>query len=132
MLKNCELCNKVFAHPNRSLCEDCYRSTQKKFDAVKEYLHENPGASVVEVAEATEVEVEIIYEYIKEGRLNIIPKDAQLVCEICGTKIQSGRVCVECRTQLQPEGFGTSAQPRESRRQSSKVHYLDQIKRQRY
>ena len=42
MLKNCEVCGRVFAHPTRVLCEDCYNEVQAKYRAVKEYLQKNP------------------------------------------------------------------------------------------
>lgn len=132
LLKNCEVCNKVFAHPTRTLCDECYREAQARFQAVKDFLQKNPGASVAEVAEATETEIEVIYEYIREGRLSVIPKDAGLACELCGAPIPMGRVCQRCLGRLeQMTRGGEKQEPGGSSPTDSKVRYLDQIRRQR-
>ncbi len=132
MLKNCKECNRVFAHPTRQLCEDCYLQAQQAFEAVKDFLESNPGATVAEVAEATKVDVETIYEYIKQGRLSVVPKDAGLTCQICGAQIDKGRVCSKCRAELR-EDPGAQSESREKERTSgSRMHYLgDEIKRRR-
>ncbi|HOQ72830.1 MAG: hypothetical protein PHG88_08615 [Limnochordia bacterium] len=131
MLKNCELCGKLFAHPARTLCEDCYGKVQESYEAVKEYLQKHPGASVAEVAQATETEVDTIYQFIREGRLSIIPKDVSLTCEICGAPITTGRICRKCRAEL-AQTAPKETQPGTKRPvDDSRVRYLDQIKRRR-
>jgi len=131
LLKNCEECGKVFAHPTRVLCEDCYKKVQASYQAVKEYLQQHPGATVAEVAQATESDVDLVYQFIREGRLSVVPKDAGLTCEICGTPIQVGRICRKCRGELDPSSV-RGPQP-ESRKQpdEARVRYLDQIRRRR-
>lgn len=135
MLKNCEKCNRVFAHPTRSMCEGCFEEELANFVAVKEYLKENPGASVAQVANETEVDVGIIYEYIRQGRLDIIPSDVKFHCEICGAEISFGRICPKCKGDL-VKGFRSQpvSEPEpesKPRDRGSKVHYLDQIKDRR-
>lgn len=130
MLKNCEACNRVFAHPTRVLCQECHEKAQRAFEVVKDYLQKNPGATVVEVAQATEVDLELIYEYIRQGRLSVVPKDAQLRCAICGNPIDLGKVCRKCREGLkkgsQEELETRPADKPQSR--STRIHYLDQIR----
>lgn len=128
MLKNCENCNRVFSHPSRSLCDACYQEAQRAFSAVKVFLQENPGATVAEVAHETEVELETIYEYIRQGRLTVVPKDAELLCEICSTPISVGRVCARCRTSLVT---GKEEPLQRKSGDGSRVHYLDQLKGRR-
>lgn len=128
MLRNCEECNRIFSHPTRTLCNECYEEAQRSFKAVKEYLVENPGASVARVAKETEVPVEIIYEYIQEGRLDVIPKDAVLKCAICGTAINVGRVCTKCRDDLRSTITTEQGKSRDSLRSRSRVHILDTIR----
>lgn len=132
MLKNCDNCNRVFAHPTRSLCDECYKEAQEAFGKVKTYLQENPGSTVAEVAQATEVDVDTIYEYIRQGRLTVVPKDAALRCDICGTTIEVGRVCDRCRAGLQ-KGLRKEPTPRERPQSAdgSRVHYLDGLKERR-
>ena len=129
MLKNCEECNKVFAHPTRRLCQSCYDIAQKSFTAVKEYLLEHPGATVVEVSNETGVDPELIYEYIRDGRLSVVPKDALLLCEICGDPISSGRVCVKCRSSFRKNSYEPPESKDKPKDTKTKVHYLNQVKR---
>lgn len=128
MLKNCEECNRVFAHPARRLCQDCFEKAQKDFTAVKEYLQKNPGATVAEVARETEVDLELIYDYVRDGRLSVVPSDVRLSCQICGDEVRSGQVCAKCRYELrkQPQKSDEGKSEKESTR--TKIHYLDQIK----
>lgn len=128
VLKNCKQCNKVFAHPTRHLCEGCYKDAQAQFERVREYLEENRGATVAEVAEETDTDVEVIYEYIKEGRLTVVPKDAELRCQICGTKIASGRVCAVCRAELSDD---PRIPPSQQGDKDTRMRYLDAIRRKR-
>jgi len=131
VLKNCDVCGKVFAHPTRTLCEECYKEAQARFQAVKDYLQRNPGATVAEVAEATETDVDVIYQYIREGRLSIVPRDAGLQCELCGASIQIGRICSRCLGKLEQAAGKGPVQESRKEADDSKVRYLDQIKRRR-
>lgn len=132
MLRNCEKCNRVFAHPTRSLCADCYAQEQQSFALVKDYLGEHPQASVAEVVQETGVDLETIYEFIRTGRLNIIPRDVRLTCEICGDVIQSGRVCAQCRAQFQgEEGPRVASDSVQKPKGKDKIRYLDQIRKRR-
>lgn len=133
MLKNCQECNRVFAHPSRRLCDVCYEKLQQEFNAVRDYLQENPGASVAEVSKETEVDLDTIYEFIREGRLHVVPHDVEFHCEICGDPISTGRVCTKCRTEFR-KGSYTPPEPKgdtQSGKSTSRVHYLDQIKDRR-
>ncbi len=128
MLRNCEECGVVFSHPTRDLCQKCHEQAQKHFDTVKQFLRENPGATTAQVAQATEVDLDLIYEYIRAGRLDVIPKDASLECTICGRPIAMGKVCSLCRTSLQK---GTTPESSKKSLDSSKMHILEQIRKRK-
>ncbi len=128
MLRNCEECNRLFSHPARSLCQDCYDQAKKSFDAVKKYLRDNPGATVAQVARDTEVDLELIYDYIREGRLDVIPKDARLQCSICGAPISVGRVCAKCRNDLRSTMTSEPTRSQGKPKVDSRVHTLENIK----
>lgn len=132
MLKNCADCGRIFAHPARNLCDECYKKVQETFHKVKEFLQKNPGATVVEVANATEVDVETIYEFIREGRLKVVPRDVSLSCEVCGDPITTGRFCARCRSSL-VKGLQGEELPRPTPKldTDSRVRYLDQLKQRR-
>lgn len=102
-LKNCKKCGKLFS-PNASekVCPVCRNEEEEKFQKVKEYLWDNPNATVEEVHEATGVEEELIIKFVKEDRLIAegIDIDMLLECERCGTQIKSGRFCESCKEEL--------------------------------
>ncbi|HHY09653.1 MAG TPA: MerR family transcriptional regulator [Firmicutes bacterium] len=131
MLRNCENCNRVFAHPTRLLCDACYQEEQDDFTAVKEYLRENPKATIGEVAEKTEVDLETIYKFIRQERLDIIPSDIKFHCEICGAEIEGGRVCSKCRAEFRKTKESGEKPAEETVRERSRIRYLDQIRRKR-
>ncbi len=57
---------------------------------VKDYLWDNPGASIDEVHEETGVDREIIIKFVKEDRLiaDGIDVDLLISCERCGREIK--------------------------------------------
>lgn len=128
MLRNCDECNRVFAHPNRRLCQECYDQAQKAFTAVKEYLLQNPNASVADVSGETGVDVQVIYDYIRDGRLSVVPRDAQVHCVICNESISSGRVCAKCRTSLKKADYQAPEAQEQAKSNQTRVHYLDQVR----
>ncbi len=70
-LANCEYCDKVFAKINRSICPDCMKEEEKKYERVVQFLRirKNRQATITEISEATEVEHEIILQFVKDKRL---------------------------------------------------------------
>lgn len=128
MLRNCEECNRLFSHPTRVLCQECYEKAKRSFELVKKYLQDNPGATVAQVARDTEVDLELIYEYIQEGRLDVIPKDATLQCSICGASISVGRVCAKCRNELRSTMSSEPSRYQGKSKNGSRVHILDNLK----
>lgn len=129
MLKNCQECNRVFSHPTRDLCQECYDQALKSYEAVRRYLKDNPGATVAQVAKDTDVDLELIYEYIQQGRLDVVPKDAVLHCAICGTAISMGRVCAKCRTDLRSTMTQDASPSHSKSRGPQRVHTVDNIKK---
>lgn len=128
MLRNCEECNRLFSHPTRVLCQDCYEQAKRSFELVKKYLQDNPGATVAQVARDTEVDLELIYEYIQEGRLDVIPKDVSLQCSICGASISVGKVCAKCRNELRSTISSESSRYQGKSKNGTRVHILDSLK----
>ena len=70
MLKNCFRCGQV--HNNLSkYCEECEKIEAKIYRKVRDYLWENPNATVEEVHLETEVKRKKIRRYIREDKLVI-------------------------------------------------------------
>lgn len=100
--RNCKGCNRLFNYiGGLPLCTACKEALEAKFVEVKEYIYENPKSSVKEVAEANDVSVKQIKQWIREDRLILSEPSADgVVCERCGTPICSGRFCETCKVKI--------------------------------
>lgn len=107
-LINCKQCGRLFNRVAKDICPDCIKKETDEFSKVSEYLRKNRGASPVEVHEATEVELEIIYRFIREGRLVSTP-NMTYPCDRCGNPTTMGRFCKKCTDELQSQ-FGRAAE----------------------
>ncbi len=102
-VRNCRKCGKIFNYiGGMPICPACKDKEEETFKKVKEYLWDNPGASMSEISDALDVSVEQIKAYLKEGRLEIIGDEANIVleCEMCGKSIKTGRFCNNCQKSL--------------------------------
>jgi flagellar operon protein (TIGR03826 family) len=133
-VRNCRKCGKIFNYlGGNPICPVCKQLDEDDFKRVKEYLYDNPGSSMLEVSKALDVSVEKIKRFLKEGRLEIIGDDGNLIleCESCGKSIKSGRFCVECEKNLTKELSDTAQQMNhaafrdsEASRESGGLKYL--------
>lgn len=98
MVQNCRRCGAVFNSLNGGrLCPACVREDDEVFLTVKEFIYENPRATISEVASGLNISITRIKRYLREGRLEIIEKhNLFLECERCGVAIQTGRFCPAC------------------------------------
>lgn len=97
-LKNCRNCKRLFNYiTGEPLCGGCRALLEEKFQEVKQFIKDNPGYSINQVAEDCEVSIRQIKQWVREERLAF--SDDSLVgldCERCGKMIHSGRFCNEC------------------------------------
>ncbi|NLK86718.1 MAG: MerR family transcriptional regulator [Clostridiaceae bacterium] len=102
-VRNCRKCGKIYNYIGGApLCPSCKELDEADFKRIKEYLYDNPKASVTQVSVDLDVSVEKIKRFLKEGRLEIAGDDGNLIleCENCGRSIKTGRYCVECERSL--------------------------------
>lgn len=102
-LRNCPHCGKIFSYDGTSkVCNVCRNNEESDFQKVKDYLWDNPNATIEEVHTETEVERELIIKFVREGRLlsEGIDFDFMVECERCGLPIPSGRFCNKCQQEL--------------------------------
>ena len=94
-VRNCADCGKMFNYMGGTpLCAACAKKLEDKFDAVKEYVYDNPRATINEVAEENEVSVRQIKRWIREERLAFSDDSPiGIECEGCGKTIRTGRYC---------------------------------------
>ncbi len=83
------------------MCPACREALDAKFKEVKEYIRENKGCGIQQVAEACDVEVSQIQQWLREERLEFTTESMiTLSCESCGTTIRSGRFCDKCKNNM--------------------------------
>lgn len=98
----CHGCKKMFQYiAGPTLCPRCRQKEEEMFQIVKDYLRENPGANMYEVSQATSVSAALIEKFLREGRLQVSPDSPiALACEKCGRRISTGRLCSECKKEI--------------------------------
>jgi len=104
-IRNCPRCGKIFSYLGRPICNKCIEIEENEFKVVKEYVYDNPGATISEVSQETEVTVEKIMRFLREERLEIKSENSNLIleCERCGRSINSGRFCENCKGAMNKE-----------------------------
>lgn len=104
-LKNCAKCGRMFAaEEHQKLCSNCVENDDELFKIVREYVYDNPSATVQDTAEATEVPEEKILKFLRQGKLQLRGDGVGLDCERCGKSIPSGRFCDKCAQEM-AQGF---------------------------
>ena len=68
-IQNCRRCGRLFLSSGLTICQDCIGKEEDLFEVVKEYLSSHSGASVRVVSEDTGVPVEIVTEFVRQGRI---------------------------------------------------------------
>ena len=106
-VENCRKCGKIYNYVNGPhICPQCKKALEEDFQKAKEYIRTNPNCSVAAVAEACEIEVAQIRQWLREERLVFGSLEgSDLTCEACGTRILSGRFCEKCK-QTVAKGLG--------------------------
>lgn len=102
-VRNCKECGKLFNYMEGTVvCPSCAKKLEEKFVEVKEYVYNNPGANINQVAEENEVSVQQIKRWVREERLCFAENSGVgLDCEKCGAMIKTGRFCPNCKKELE-------------------------------
>lgn len=101
-VRNCRSCGKLFNYVSGPpICPACQKVLDEKFDQVKEYIYDHPGASVQEVSEENDVSIAQIQKWVREERLSFAEDSlVGIACEGCGISIKTGRFCKACKEKL--------------------------------
>lgn len=102
-VRNCKDCGKLFNYMGGvPVCPTCSKKLEEKFEQVKEYIYDNPGANINQVADENDVSVKQIKQWIREERLCFADNsELGIECENCGAMIKTGRFCQKCKKQLE-------------------------------
>ncbi|MCR4956148.1 MAG: flagellar protein [Lachnospiraceae bacterium] len=101
-VRNCKDCGRLFNYlSGRPICPACQKKLEEKFAEVKQYIRDNGGATINQIAEANEVDPKQIKQWIREERL-VISDDSpiNIECESCGAPIKTGRYCAACTANM--------------------------------
>ena len=104
----CRECGRLFGFLPRGVCIDCQDLREQRFQAVKEYLADNRGASILQTATDTGVEEGLIVGWIREGRLQYAGPDAGRLEGIDHDEDVKARI----RAQLAAQAGGQGTDPR--------------------
>jgi len=96
------------------ICPACRDALEEKFKEVKSYIQDHKNVGIKEVAEACDVDVNQIQQWLREERLQLSEGSMiQLTCENCGCEIRSGRFCEKCKNSM-ANSFSESIKPKEA------------------
>ncbi len=97
-LMNCRNCKRLFNYiTGERICPGCKSLLEDKFNTVKEFVRENPGKNINQVAEETETSIKQLKQWVREERLTFTDDSlVGLECERCGRMVHSGRFCASC------------------------------------
>lgn len=104
-VRNCRKCGRVFNYVmGPVICPRCREDLEGKFQEVKKYVQDHPGADITEVSTECDVEPPQIRQWIREERLQFADDSPiRLPCENCGAMIKSGRFCESCKREMSKE-----------------------------
>jgi hypothetical protein len=107
--RQCKRCKKLFHYAGNPLCHACIKLMDTNFNNVRDYIYDNPGATIDEVCTALEVDKADVHRWLAEGRL-ILSKGSpiSLVCEQCGAPILTGKQCEKCLGKLRNDLKGAA------------------------
>lgn len=103
-IRVCEKCSgqMKFKGSGRYVCEECGCEYYTAFGKVKKYLSENGPRNAFEISEATGVSRSKIYDFIREGRVEVAKNIAidKNYCASCGVTLEFGTYCPQCAKRM--------------------------------
>ncbi|MGE5553704.1 MAG: MerR family transcriptional regulator [Betaproteobacteria bacterium] len=125
-LRNCIRCGKVFMYVSKRVCPACQKEMDEIFEKVRVFVKAHPGATVAEISAALEIDEQLINEFVREGRFDVVTEALTVYCERCGKPIHRGRLCEQCAVMLDKEIRDTQPKKAEEPplRRDSREHRL--------
>lgn len=104
--QQCSKCGgkMIFKGVGEYHCEKCGEVAYDDYGTVRLYVEKHKGARMTEIEEATGVKQRTIRMMLKESRFEVCADSKTFLrCEICGSTIRSGRLCLECAQLMRQE-----------------------------
>lgn len=134
-LRNCPKCGGFFNYTGvREICPKCSQDEEKQYEVVYRFLRrrENRAATVDRIVEATGVERELLYKWVKKNRLQpaLFP-NLGYPCDNCGHITTKGKLCEDCTKELNSDlnKFEAGREFRENIAKNDKSTYLAERKK---
>lgn len=131
-VRNCKGCGRLFNYlEGPFLCQACRDDLEKKFVEVKEYIRNNPSATMQQISEDNDVSTKQLKQWIREERLSFTDDSPiGIECENCGAMIKTGRFCDSCRNQLQNNLMSAinkpkKIEPKKQARDKERMRFLE-------
>ena len=130
-VRNCKKCGKIFNSINNlTLCPACQDKQEDIYRQVKEFIYQNPGVGINEVAVEFDITTVLIRRWVREERLSFAENSQiGIECEGCGTMIRTGRFCNTCKFELENQLKGAyqtekKMQPKKESREEQRMRFL--------
>ncbi len=103
-IRQCRRCRKLFQYIGNPQCPACVQELDNIFNKVRNYLYDNPRASIEQICDDCGAEESNILGWLREGRLILNDHSAGILpCEGCGASIASGRYCDACAKRVKSD-----------------------------
>lgn len=129
-IRNCPSCGEFFNYTGiRDVCYKCSQKEEEMYQIVYRFLRkrENRAATVDRIVEATGVDKELLFKWVRKGRLHpaVFP-NLGYPCDNCGRLTKKGKLCERCVTELKSDlrTFEAAKEFRESIEKSERLTYL--------
>jgi len=107
-LQFCKQCNIATKETVGGYCFNCAIKYVDQFKIIRSYLNLYPQTSIAKLSKETKISTQVISNYIKEGRIEILESKTSIIskdsnnsnhCIKCGKSITFGTLCSFCKKQ---------------------------------
>ncbi|OOB79492.1 MAG: hypothetical protein BEN18_00330 [Epulopiscium sp. Nuni2H_MBin001] len=98
-LKKCRDCRTLFQYTSGPVyCSRCKLNHESLIKDIKDYLYDYPHTDIKMLSEALNISPKLIEGFIRSGRIELTSDSPiKITCDVCGVRIQHGRVCDDCQ-----------------------------------
>ena len=101
------MCQDFFNYTGlREVCHNCAQKEEEMYQVVYRFLRkrENRAANVDRIVEATGVDRDLLYKWVRKGRLHpaVFPS-LGYPCDNCGRLTTKGKLCENCQNDLKAD-----------------------------
>jgi flagellar operon protein (TIGR03826 family) len=133
-IQNCPSCGDFFNFTGvRDVCHRCAQKEEDMYQIVYRFLRkrENRAATMERIVEATGVDKEMLYKWVRKNRLHPANfPNLGYPCDNCGHITNKGKLCDKCQSEIKSDlrTFEAAKEFRENIARSEKGTYLSEKK----